>query len=112
MDRYSTVNLKGQLNKEYLADYCENLWKNEDVFHHFAPFLGVKFCPQKYCKYSVYISFQFLTEVFVLNTVNLWKSPSTQYPVEFVYIRPKANTGNRRWWITGLVCCQKDLLII
>ena len=47
-----------------------------------------------------------MTKGFVLNTINLWKNPSTACPVEFVYLTSNAKDGNRRW-IDGLVRCRK-----
>ena len=55
---------------------------------------------------TMYILFQFMTEGFVLNTINFCKSPLTHCPVEFVYIKPKANTDNKKW-IAGLVVAKR-----
>ena len=43
---------KGQLNKERLIT-VKICGKNEDVFYRSAPCLGVKYCPQKDCQYTV-----------------------------------------------------------
>ena len=89
MDRYSTVK---RSIKQGMFNYCENLLKNEDVFYHSAPCLGVKFCPQKDCKYIIPIH-----DIRVYPEHSKPLEKSFNCPVEFVYIGQKANTDNRRW---------------
>ena len=91
---------KGQLNKERLIT-VKICGKNEDVFYRSAPCLGVKYCPQKDCQYTVPIC-----DKRVCPEHNKPLEKSFNCPVEFVYIRPKAKDDNRRW-IGGLVRCQK-----
>ena len=86
---------KGQLNKERLIT-MKICGKNENVFYHSTSCLGVKLCPQKDCKYIIPICDR---RVCPEHSKPLEKSFNC--PVEFGYIRPKANTDNRRW-IAGL----------
>ena len=48
MDGYPAVK---RSIKQGTFNYCENMWKNEDVFYRSAPCL--KYCPQKDCQYTV-----------------------------------------------------------
>ena len=91
---------KGQLNKEHLIT-VQISGKSEEVFYRSAPCLGVKYCPEKECKYTIPIHDK---RACPEHSKPLEKTFNC--PVEFVYIRPKANNDHRRW-IAGIVRCQK-----
>ena len=91
---------KGQLNTERLIT-VKICGKTEDVLYRSAPCLGVKVCPEKDCKYTISIR-----DKRACPDHNKPLEKSFNCPVEFVYIRPKANNDNRRW-IGGLLRCQK-----
>jgi len=61
----------------------------------------VKYCPEKECKYTIPIR-----DKRVCPEHNKPLEKTFNCPVEFVYIRPKANNDHRRW-IAGIVHCQK-----
>ena len=96
MDGYPAVR---RSIKQGTFNYCENMWNIAILL--LCSMSEILSSKGQSCKYTVPIR-----DKRVCPEHNKPLEKSFNCPVEFVYIRPKAKDGNRRW-IDGLVCCQK-----